>query len=371
MADQPKAKRKSYRVPKHRKHATGQGVVTLAGKDYYTGKWGTAASEEKYRQLTGEWVASGRTILPTPKPAANEELGISVADLCLRFVNWARATFGQGDEEKSSSFIGLEYAAKMVGDRFRLLPAARFGPKHFHELRDEMVQARYARSTINYRAHRIRRIFKWGAERELIPFEVYVRLSAVASLKPGELGVREKPRVAPVADAVVDKTMTRLKPTMRAVVKILRRTGARVGEICRMRPCDINTSGEVWSYKPSRHKTEAHAERVIYFGPQARETLAPMLEGLAPDQFIFRRVRSKNRRILPVHVAKAIKAAAASAGVPHWHPHQLRHTRLHELREAGKLDEAQAVAGHSRLEMTQHYATLNAKKAESAARDSG
>ena len=136
MADQPKPHRKSNRIPKHRKHATGQGCVELGGKTFYTGKWDTPASEACYRQLVGEWIASDRSIFPAPKTATGDELGISVGELCLRFSNWARATFQEGKEEFSHAFFALDFSARLVSEKFRHLPAAAFGPKHFHEIRD-------------------------------------------------------------------------------------------------------------------------------------------------------------------------------------------------------------------------------------------
>lgn len=32
-------------------------------------------------------------------------------------------------------------------------------------------------------------------------------------------------------------------------------TAARPGEVCIMRPCDIDRSGRIWVYKPKDHKT--------------------------------------------------------------------------------------------------------------------
>ncbi len=50
-----------------------------------------------------------------------------------------------------------------------------------------------------------------------------------------------------------------------------------------------------------------------------------------------------------------------------WHPHQLRHAAATAVREQLGLDSAQAVLGHSRADMTQHYAAVNQQKAREAA----
>ena len=49
------------RVPSLRLHkASGQAVVTLAGKDHYLGPHGTKASKSLYDRLIAEWLANDR-----------------------------------------------------------------------------------------------------------------------------------------------------------------------------------------------------------------------------------------------------------------------------------------------------------------------
>ncbi len=52
----------------------------------------------------------------------------------------------------------------------------------------------------------------------------------------------------------------------------------------------------------------------------------------------------------------AVRSAARKAGVPNWHPNQLRHTFATEVRKALGLEAAQASLGHSRADVTQVYA---------------
>jgi len=55
--------------PKYRHHkATGQAVVTIAGKDHYLGPWRSKASRREYDRLTGEWLAAGRPSHPVGSP---------------------------------------------------------------------------------------------------------------------------------------------------------------------------------------------------------------------------------------------------------------------------------------------------------------
>ena len=55
-------------LPKYRRHkASGQAVVTLNGRDFYLGPWGTRASRLEYDKLVAEWMSADRQ-LPVTEP---------------------------------------------------------------------------------------------------------------------------------------------------------------------------------------------------------------------------------------------------------------------------------------------------------------
>jgi integrase len=58
----------------------------------------------------------------------------------------------------------------------------------------------------------------------------------------------------------------------------------------------------------------------------------------------------------PHALAVAVRRACEKAGVPHWHPNQLRHTFASEVRRRYGLEAAQALLGHARADVTQVYA---------------
>ena len=72
-----------------------------------------------------------------------------------------------------------------------------------------------------------------------------------------------------------------------AMIRLQVLTGARAGELTRLRPCDIDRNGDVWVYRPDDHKT-AHKDivRTIFIGPQAQKVLAPFLLR-DPQSFCF------------------------------------------------------------------------------------
>ena len=58
---------------------------------------------------------------------------------------------------------------------------------------------------------------------------------------------------------------------------------------------------------------------------------------------------------------QAIQRAAETAGVPKWHPYQIRHVTATEVRAALGLEDAKALLGHSTALMTAHYQCITAQ----------
>ena len=51
------------RIPKYRKHSSGQARVTLGGQTFYLGRHGSKASKAKYNRLLGEFIATGCVVI--------------------------------------------------------------------------------------------------------------------------------------------------------------------------------------------------------------------------------------------------------------------------------------------------------------------
>ena len=65
----------------------------------------------------------------------------------------------------------------------------------------------------------------------------------------------------------------------------------------------------------------------------------------------------------PSPIGQAIARACKRAGVPRWHPHQLRHNAATWLRKEFGLDVARVILGHSSPVVTEVYAEMDREKA--------
>ncbi len=352
-------------VPKLRRHASGQAVVTLCGKDYYLDLHGTKASRAQYSRLIAEWEANDRQPIERPSD-------LTITELCAAYWRFAKRWYvknGRPTDEQACIKGALKPLKKLYGP----IAVVEFGPKALKAVQEEMVAMGRSRGYINKSVSRIRRMFRWAVAEELAPASILHALQAVDGLRKGKTPARETSPVTPVDDAVIDATIKHLNRTAADMVRLQRMTGARPGEICILRPCDVDRSNAVWEYRPESHKTEHRGrERVVYIGPKAQAILIVYLMRTEPEKYCFRPWRKPNHpRYTVSGYRTAIWIACKNARVDKWSPNKLRHAAATEVRKRFGLEGAQVTLGHSKADVTQIYAERNTDLARQVAREVG
>lgn len=258
--------RLSSGVPRYRKHrASGQAVVTLSGQDFYLGPHGTKTSKAEYDRRIAEWLARGRRPLEPQGPAS-----ITCVELILAYAKFAKGYYRKNGKV-TNEVTAILSAAKFLKSMYGKESASEFGPLKLQAIQQAMIQAGWCRKNINKQVGRIVRMFSWGVSQELVAAGVAHALREVKGLHKGRTDAAETAPVLPVSDSVVNATLERLPPIVADMVRLQRLTGCRPEEVCMIRPCDVDTSGHVWMYRPQTHKTAHHErQRVICMGPKAK-----------------------------------------------------------------------------------------------------
>jgi len=217
-----------------------------------------------------------------------------------------------------------------------------------------------------------------------------------------------------VADECVSAILPYVTPQIATMIELQRLTGMRPGEVVVMRPCDLDRSTPIWTYQPADHKNRWRGhQRIIPLGPKAQQVLAEFLDRES-QTFLFSPAeaeawrrgeraepRNSNRKtkIYPCEVrARAARRTAALSRtpkrpkgarydvdsyrraitygigkanrrlrklnsavtpIPHWHPHQLRHSYATRIRKAFGVEAAQIGLGHARTDVVEIYAEKN------------
>jgi integrase len=398
------------RNPSLRRHAaSGQGVVTLSGKDHYLGRWPAgdkdppAEVQAEYDRLIAEWRANGRR----PLVPVVQTPGLTVGELLVRFWPHVEQHYRHADGTPTSEVNDYRLSLRPLRQLYEALPAAEFGPLALKAVRNRMVESGLSRNVVNQRVGRVKRMFKWAASEELVPAGVVQALATVSGLPKGRSPARETEPVGPVPEAFVDAVWPYVTPHVWAMIGLQRLTGMRPAEVCALRASDLDTAGPVWFYRPARHKTAWRGKaRVVALGPKAQAVMRPFLTlDLQAPLFSPRRAReerfaalraARKTRVQPSQVSRrkarpklqpaecytthsygqAVKKAVARANrvirereaeagrqyppdhvfVPHWSPNQLRHNYATAVRKNYGLEAAQVTLGHSTAAVTQVYA---------------
>ena len=394
--------------------ATAYCVMTVDGKrkQITLGAWGSKDALEAYKRLTSEATISD-----------SNSGAVTIATLCARFYADAQERAADPSNKFDSRELRhyatvIKYLVTLYGSTL----ANRFSASNYREYRAYLVsiapsvervpdgvysdnkdnRARGIVGAPKYRVTKrawtsnyitqlmryLRMIFSWGVGHDLIDPATAERFKHVERLRCN--APTKQPRLD-VPDDIVRATLPYLTPTVRDMVIIQRQNALRPNEVCGLRVCDIDRSGEVWSV---RKITKTYVPMVIVFCESDKEIIARHIAGKSDDDYLFtpaesmqerwqERAAARKSKPAPSQLARAEAAAEnkleafrqcytvdayrnaiyyairrANAGgvdVPKWTPYQLRHTAVTETSYQYGIDAALAMAGHTTINMTAHY----------------
>ncbi len=355
------------RVPKLCRHRSSERAYVTdpaTGKAVYLGTWGSPEAIAAY----GRWVQAflGRhQEAPADLPHGYSPTVSELLNAYLAFADTYYRKHGKPTTEAGT----VRQAARFLFDLYPDLPARDFGPASLKAVRAAMIEAGHAREHINKQIQRIRRVWRWGVEHELVPADSWAALRAVQGLAAGRTAAKESEPVVPADPAAVEAALPFFPPLLRAMVQIQLFSGCRPQDTCILRKTDLDCTQLPWVYVPYTHKTEHRGrERKIWLGPQARAVLAPLLEKSEPEAWLFRHRRG---RYTTQAYRRAIDRVLEKHGLPLWSPGQLRHTQATAVRSRFGLEAAQVYLGHAEADVTQIYAERNEALARKVAEAMG
>ena len=319
------------RVPKLCLHkGTGQARVLLKGRHVYLGKHGTPEADEKYRRIVAEFLRTDAVpaeAAPRSAAPATPAAGGTIDEIILVYWKWAQSHYVK-DGEPTSEIGVLKVTLRTLRQLYGSTPAEEFGPLKLKAYREQLVRDGLSRPGVNERVERIKRVFKWAVSEELVGPTVHQALATVTGLQAGRTTAWEPDPVEPVEVPVVEAALPHLPPVVADMVRLQLLTGMRPGEVCGLKPIDVDRSKEVWAYRPASHKTQHHGKaRTVFVGTEAQAVLGPYLENRPADAFCFspkeaerqRRAAATAARVTPASCGNTVgsnrkKAPARAAG---------------------------------------------------------
>jgi integrase len=393
-------------IPKMCFHkARGLHYVTLSGSRYYLGA-DPKEAERRYRLEVAQWL--GRGCQPPPPPAED----LTLVELCSRYLAFCSEYYAQAPAASLERHKGA--IAKLLKITGEDMLARDVTPGILKVLRNVEIEVGNTRMYINRNTDIIVRMYRWAVSESLAEPDVYARLKALEHLKLGFTTAKEGSRRQPITDDELDTIEPYLSSVVMSALRVLYLSGARPSEILNLKVQDIDRSGDVWRVDLARHKTRLKGKtRTLFFGPRSQRILAPLL--LRPaGQYVFDPRESLQERLeqdhanrkTPLHYgnspgtnrvknpqrppgdhydygtfARAVKRgldrcnrdrkAEGKEPMRNICVYETRHGAATNIREAASLDAVQAVMGHAKVDMSQHYAVLSEGLAEEIMRRMG
>ena len=352
--------RKPRRQPSYREHkATGQACVDLPigngkRKVVYLGKYNSAESLDQYERVIGDWFAK--------RPIETNQAVLTIRDVAERYRSHQEPLLNQ------DKFYNVCNALKLLTELFADRPAEEFNVRQFERYRSELISRKYSREYGNRLLRIVKECCEWAMNRDYLTSDQERKIQTVQRLTGAEAPTKI---VEPADDDDVNATMVLLSADFQDMIRFQRATGCRPGEARLMKVGDVDR--ENWLFKPAKHKTSHKGKsRAIPIPSIVQPMLLKRL--LRPDDaYVFGAddgERAYHKRALARAIDRAIvrinreRSEANLPPIDHWHPYQLRHARATEVREQYGVEVAQVILGHSRIDMTQHYAGVTEQKAK-------
>ena len=409
---------KPPKIPKLCLHkASGRAVVCIDGKDHYCGKFNSPEAWEFYTRLISEWMHRKKFAPSQSKeiPPSDDFNTLTIDELILRYFTFSEKYYANSLGELDKIRLALKPLRALYGKKL----VREFGPKALKHVRETMTYERtrtriqtdslgnktkiqksstLSQRTINQRINIITRMFSWASEEEIVPRDIYLAaaLKQVRPIRDGRFGVKPPTKVSAADMNTYQELLLHLPGPVKAMLQLINLTAMRSGDVCLMRPMDIDQSEPVWKYFPSKFKRSALSgtkQRVVMFGPKAQKILAPFLENRSPESYVFspketmeehflERRKNRKTKVQPSQITQkkpapkrtpglkynsksfyaAIQRVVKKLGLGKIFPNQLRHGTGARIRKEFGLEHASKVMGHSHISTTEIYADYDVTK---------
>ncbi len=372
--------RRQRTIPAYLKHSSGQARIVWKNDEVLVGPYGSAISYAKYQQILDLFERTGKIRSSGDDMTIAELARLYFVDLEQEFV---------GSKEPRQQRLAMKDFLVMYGP----LKVTEMSQAAIKSTREHWIERGLSVTTVNMYHSYIVRLFRWGAENELAPVEIWNALKTVRKLRKHSSRAAPPSKVMPVEYRLVEAVKPFVSRQVWAMIELLWHTGMRPGEVVLIRPCDIDQSGPIWFYRPHSHKTKHRGlDRTVGMGEKCKQILAPFLDR-DPKAYCFcpveaemdRRVKQRANRKTKVQpsqtdrrkanpikkpgeryteqsFAKSIAKACKRAGIDRWGPNRIRHSFATRARKEFGLDAAQSALGHQHAKTTEIYAELSLAK---------
>ena len=295
-----------------------------------------------------------------------------LAEYLTRHVpTYYRLPDGRPSREQEDIRYILDQLIKHCGD----VPVNQLTRHHVKETQTRMVAAGLSRKVVNQRIGRVKRAFRWLAEEQLVPEALEATVARIAPLPAHRSAAPERAPVTPVAGELVARTAAVVGEPWASLIRLQWHTGMRPGEVTGLRVEYLAPAGPRTLAADFRaaHKMGYKGKRRVVLVGRRGVTCWP--RGCSGPSYAARTTCSCRCEPSGPCWSAATRppwlSAARNMACRTGTRTRFRHTYATRVRKRFGLDGAQVALGHSRADVTQVYAEVDAGRAADIARDMG
>ena len=342
------------RVPQYRRRRDrNRASVRIRGRDHYLpGPIDSPESWGAYHALIARCVVND---CPDAQPRTGRKPApLTVAEAAER---WLQTRVAESIDRRD--LANLKPAAKALVLEHGMLWISDFGPKALKHVQARLVKEGRNRQGANRVLRHIREFFKWAASEQLIAGGQLTELRTVDALRYGK--APERPRRRPATPAAVQTILEHFEAVgnlgAAGVVRVMRATAMRPGEVCRMTWGDLEPCPDGLIYRPAKHKNSHRGlDRVVGIVGEALAAVRASrgMRVPEPTERVFVNVNGESWT--PNALLLAFRRAVKATGCAPTAPYEVRHmTATALLNATGDRDLTRALLGHAHASMTDHY----------------
>lgn len=343
---------------------SGREYIRVDRKIIYLGKVGTPEVQKNYAELIVKLAEQQ----PVEQPARSRRDGLTVAELVEKWDAHASDRYSNEGREAAQYRYALDPLLHVHGKT----AVRRFGAVQLEEVRDEMLKRGWNRKVVNRRVIRLRTVWRWAERKGHAPAGSWAALRVLEPIQKGDRRAPEPVSRKPCEWKELARVCRHCAKVPRDMLLICWYTGARPGEVRRMRVREIEQSAAGWVFRPEQHKgTWRGQDRLVAIGPRAQKVLTRHLAGKKPGAYVFASGPA-GKPYRDDSFARAVARACERAGMGGICPYVGRHSAKQRITRALGIDAARAALGQASLTTTDLYAAgQDEKLAREAARKMG
>lgn len=163
------------RIPGYLLHKpSGQARVRLNGTDHYLGPHGSPESRKRFDELIADYLRRKRR----PSTSASFDAPqMSIGQLCVAYMKFAKGDYRKNGRP-TSEISALRAVLKPLIASHGRERISEFGPALLKDFLQELIASGRVRKSINIGIGRIKRMFRWSVENELVPPDVHAAINA-------------------------------------------------------------------------------------------------------------------------------------------------------------------------------------------------